>query len=246
MKTLFSRSLLSGCISILMLVAGSQSLSAAELHVVGNLQANGRIQIVNDTMPAPLNLADTSYALLSGDTVKTGNGTAVLKISGMGRIGLAPDTEASVSGTDQGLDVDIKSGALGYVLTPGSAFTIKAADMTMRPTHSPVQKVSDSNLPQQVTGWVKIGKDGKVEVGAKNGRIEITHGGSVQVVESGKQAVLALQNGKLIATALTTLGSPPSLFGLSPTQFLAIAAVVGGGIAAGVTLTGNDNNPASP
>ena len=246
MKTVISRLLHSVLLPVLMLAAASQSVYADNLHVLGSLQATGRIQVVAGTAPAPVTLTDTSYAYVSGDKIKTGQGTGVLNINGLGRIGLAPGTEASVTKTTKGVNVDLTSGAVAYSLTPGSDFTIHAAGMTLQPSHSPIQKVS-TGAEQQLTGWVKIGKDGRVEVGAQNGSIEITRGGTRQVVEAGRQSVLQFQGGKLIATQAGGAGAAGGAGGLTGAEILGIVVVAAGGIAAGVTLaTSKNKQPASP
>jgi hypothetical protein len=246
MKTVISRLLHCGFIPVLMLAAASQSVYAENLNVLGNLQAKGQIQIITGNAPAPVKLTDTTYAYLSGDTIKTGQGSGVLNINDLGRIGLAPGTEASVTKTAKGVNVDLTSGAMAYTLTPGSDFTIQAAGMTLQPSHSPVQKVSTGD-EQQMTGWVKIGKDGKVEVGAQSGSIEITRGGTRQVVESGQQSVLQFQGGKLIATQAGGAGGAGAGGGLTGSQILAIVVVAAGGAGAGVSLaTSKSKKLASP
>lgn len=244
MKTLAARSLLTAFISSLMMVASTQSLYAENLDVLGNLQAKGTIHVTSDGAPAPARLADTTYAYVSGDTIRTGNGTGVLEIAGLGRIALAQDTEASVVDTSEGVDVDLRSGAVAYALTQGSDVTIQAAGMTVQPSRSPLRKVS--NEPQQVIGWVNIAEDGKVQVGSRNGRIEVRQGDSVQVVEAGQQSVLQMQGGKLIATQAGGAGAAGGL-GISPGLLAGLIVLGGVGLAAGVVASSSgDDEPASP
>jgi hypothetical protein len=253
MKIFLSRTLLSGCISMLVMAAGTQSLSADELNVLGSLQARGRIQVSTDNGPAPVNLADTTFAYVAGDTINTGKGTGLLKINGLGRIGLAPDTEASVVQANNSVSVNLNRGAIAYTLTPGSDFTVRVAGMTVRPTRSPIQQVS-AGVEEHVTGWILIGEAGKVEVGSQSGRIEISQQGSMQVVETGQMSVVQFQGGKLIATQAGGAGAGASAgagaaggSGITLLQILAIAAVVGG-ITAGIVLSEDDDEvpPASP
>jgi hypothetical protein len=244
MKTSFIRLLHSGFISVLMIVASSQSLYAANLNVIGSLEARGHIQVMTDSAPAAVNLADTTYAYIVGDRIKTGTGTGILTITGLGRIGLAPDTEASIAESNGDLNLALTTGTMAYALTPGSSFTIKAAGMTLHPVRTPVQQVSTGD-EQRVTGWVAIGKDGKVTVNARDGRIEVSHGGTVQVVEAGQRSELQVQEGKLIATQG---GGGAAAGGFwTANKILLAVLVIGGGIGYAVSTTGNNPKPlASP
>lgn len=245
MKIVFSRSLLSSCLALLMLGASTQSLSAAEMNVIGSLEARGQIQVLTDSAPAAMNLRDTTYAYIAGDRVKTGSGTGMLTINGLGRIGLASNSDARVIDNQGGLSLELNAGTVAYALTPGSDFSIKAAGMTLHPVRTPLQNVSDSDSVR-ITGWVTIDKDGKVQVGARDGRIEVRHAGTVQVVEAGQQSQLQLQQGKLIATA-NGAGAGGGIGGMSANTLLLITAVIAGGIAAAAVTTGNDTkNLASP
>lgn len=237
MNKLFTRLLHSGFISIFMLVASTQSLYAANLNVIGSLEARGHIQIISDNSPAALNLADTTYAYMTGDRIKTGTGTGILTISGLGHIGLAPATEASIAESNGDLGLNLTAGTIAYALTPGSSFTIKAAGMTLHPVSTPIQKVSTGD-EKQVTGWVSIAKDGKVQVSARDGRIEISQGGTMQVVEAGQQSELQVQDGKLIATAAGG-GAAGGGFWTANKILLAILAI-GGATAYAISTTSNN------
>lgn len=238
MKPLFSRLLHAGLIPTLMLAVSSQAVFAENLHVLGSLEARGQIQVLTEGTPAPVKLKDTTYAYFSGDAVKTDQGTGVLSITGLGRIALAPATEAVVVSAGQGVSVKLSSGAMAYSLTPGADFTIKANGMTIQPSHSPVRKVS-TDVDGNITGWVSIGKDGKVEVGSRSGRVEVSQGGTRQVIEAGRSSVVQFQGGKLIATQAGGGGAGGS--GTPGLENLIILAVVAGGAAIGYTLS-QDNN----
>lgn len=244
MKSLFSRLLHAGLIPTLMFAASSQAVFAENLHVLGSLEARGQIQVLTNSAPAPVKLTDTTYAYFSGDTIKTGQGTGVLSITGLGRVALAPATEAVVMKASQGVSVDLSSGAMAYSLAPGADFTVKANGMTIQPAHSPVQNVS-TGAGENVTGWVSIGKDGKVEVGSRNGRVEVSQGGTRQVIETGQSSVVQFQGGKLIATAAGGGGAGGG--GTPGLENLIILAVVAGGAAIGYELSRSDKKKlASP
>lgn len=244
MKRLFSHSMLTGFIATLSIIASTQTLYAENLNVLGNLEAKGNIQISAQGQPAPVNLSNTTYSYLSGDTIKTGKGTGILNITGVGRIGLAEGTEATVTETDMGADMNLISGAIGYALTPNSNFTIKVAGMTLRPARSPLQKVS-AGAEELVIGWVAVGEDGAVEVGAHSGRVEVSQGGMLQVLESGQHSILQNQDGKLLMTQLGAGGG--FIGGLSGFQVLGIiTAVALGSWAVYEVAIKDDDEPTSP
>lgn len=247
------KTFITAALSMLVMVSGSQALSADELQVVGNLQARGTVEIATETAQAPIRLSNTTYAYMTGDVIRTGRGSAMLEVSGLGRIGFAENTEASVADAEQGTAVELTSGGLAYNLTPGSAFTIQANGMTIQPTRSPVQEVSAGNSAN-AAGWVAIGEDGQVKVGSRSGEVEITQGGTRQVVAAGQQSVLQFQGGRLIATQFGGGG----FGGLAGVDVLMLGIMaVGVGFAAyeiaddtgsteGRTTPATDGAPASP
>jgi len=245
MNRLFSRSLLSGFIAAMTMVASSQSIYAENLNVLGNLEAKGQIQVLGEGVLAPIRLSNTTYTYVAGDIVKTGKGSGILSIPGVGRIGLAPDTEIMVTEADMGVDVELVSGAIGYSLTPGSNFTVNVAGMVVRPMRSPLQRVNTGS-DEQVIGWIAVGEDGLVEVGSHSGTIEINRDGTLQVVQAGEQSVLQYQSGQLIATQLGGAGGG-YLGGLSGLQILGIVVVAAavGYVVYDVAFK-DDDEPASP
>jgi hypothetical protein len=244
MKSLFSRLLHAGLIPTLMLAASSQAVFAQNLHVLGSLEARGQIQVSTEGAPAPVKLTDTTYAYFSGDAIKTGEGTGVLSITGLGRVALAAATEATVVKTGRGVSVNLNSGAMAYSLAPGADFTVEANGMTIQPAHSPVRKVS-TGAEENITGWVSIGKDGKVEVGSRNGRVEVSRGSTRQVIETGRSSVIQFRGGKLIATQAGGGGAGGG--GTPGLENLILLAVVAGGAAVGYEMSrGNKKKLASP
>lgn len=246
MKIFLSRFLHAGFIATLMTVASSQSLFAENLDVLGNLQARGQIRVMSDGAPSPVRLADTTYAYIAGDTIQTVRGTGVLSIAGLGRIALAPATEAVARNADKGISLSLNAGAVAYSLAPGSDFTVRAGGMTVQPARSPVRKVN-AGAEGNLTGWISIGEDGRVKVGSRNGRIEISRGGSMQVVEAGRTSAIEFQGGKLIATQAGGAGAGGGATGGFGMENLILLAMAAAGAAVGIAMSGNNNKPlASP
>lgn len=240
--------LLTAVIGLLALGAGQQTGYAASVDVVGNLEARGAIRIMTGDIAAPLSLTDTTYAYAPGDRIVTGSGTGILNIDDIGRLGFAPQTEATVSRDDSGISVSLERGTVAYMVADDSEFRVHAGDMVLQPARSPVQKV-DLSDKSAVSGWVTVDADGNVNVGANSGRVEVRHGGTMNVVESGQLVTYAVQDGDLIPVVAEAVDEPDGTGGGGDTWATGLGVLIlGAGLAVGlgVGLSGGGGGGGGP
>lgn len=254
--TMILRPLLSVALGAVISVVGTGMTYGEQVAVLGNLRAIGSIEVVAGAGAEPLSVAGTSYAYAAGDRIRTGSGKAVLSIEGLGRIGFGPATEASVARSESETVVEMTKGALGYVLSPSANVRIRVQGIELKPGQPDLREVSTSG-EHTISGWVVLDENGRLDVSARSGAIEVRAAQSRNFVRSGERVLVAMEEGRLVlaqAAGAATAGAAGAgggagagIGGLSGLQVLAIAAVVGG-IAAGVAVSSGDGDeqPVSP
>lgn len=242
--------LISGFVGLVLASAGA--LAAGTL---GELRANGAIQISGSVShQTPFSVTDKTYALFSGDTISTGQGSAVVSVSPIGKIGLVKDSVARLSGAGSSLEVTLQTGTILYSVKPGSDLSIWAGGLSLRPAAANIRKVAaegglkDTGL---VSGWVSVDKDGMVKVSANTGSVQVMHGGQVMnAVERGQSMAYRGEGGQFVKVQAEAVSGGAVGGGLSTTGMIVMGAIglsAGGVMIANATSGGGgQNKPASP
>jgi len=233
------------------------SAGALAAGTLGELSAQGTVQISGGVNhQAPFSVTDKTYALFSGDTISTGQGSAVVSVFPIGKIGLAKDSVARLSGAGSSLEVALQTGAVLYSVKPGSDLSIQAGGLSLRPAAANIRKVAaegglkDTGL---VSGWVSVDKDGLVKVSANTGSVRVQHGGQLMsVVDRGQSMAFHGDSGQFVKVQAEAVGGVDG-GGPSTTAKIVMGAIgltIGGVIIANATSGGGggggNNPPASP
>jgi hypothetical protein len=234
------------------------SAGALAAGTLGELNAQGAVQISGGVShQAPFSVTDKTYALFSGDTISTGQGSAVVSVFPIGKIGLAKDSVARLSGAGSSLEVALQRGAVLYSVKPGSDLSIQAGGLSLRPAAANIRKVAaDGGLDNYtgfVSGWVSVDKDGLVKVSANTGSVQVMRGGQIMnVVDRGQSMAFRGEGGRFVkvqAEAITGSAVGGGLFTTGMIVMGAIGLTAGGVMIANATSGGGgggQNRPASP
>lgn len=231
------------------------SAGALAAGTLGELSARGAIQISGgESHQAPFSVTDKTYALFSGDTVSTGQGSAVVSVSPIGKIGMAKDSVARLSGAGSSLQVTLQTGTMLYSVKPGSDLSIQAGGLSLRPAVANIRKVAaEGGLKDTalVSGWVSVDKDGLVKVSANTGSVQVMRGGQIMnVVDGGQSMAFRGEGGQFLKVQAEAVSGAVGR-GLSTTGMIVMGAIgltAGGVMIANATSGGGggQNKPASP
>jgi hypothetical protein len=238
-----------GAFCLPVLLAGMPASGVAGQGILGDLTAQGPIQVTGGVPNATITVTNDSYAYFSGDHISTGQGSAILSVASIGKIGLDKDTAAKISGSEQSLAVVLEKGTVLYSVKLGSQLRINAAGLTVTPASAPITKVAQkpaSADPSAISGWVSVSDGGLVQVSANTGQARISHGGQIMnVVQAGTVDAFQREGGQFVRVQAQAIKGTPR----TDLRNRAIALGVLGAVTVGaVVATSNDNggSPASP
>ena len=214
--------------------AGALADVSANVSAIGTLESEAPFQVRSADAEQFVRIRQSEYSWFSGDTVRVGNGVAVLNLNTGGGFGFHDGTEASVALDAQGrVTGEILAGKVLYALpenAPGMELT--AGNFTLSTESSQAERI-DVARGGEFVGEIQRLEDGHVKVSVTAGTLNVVNGRAAQVQVSAGETLglldvpetqaVRVQSGEDIAvTAPQEIGSSQQLQiswqGAPPTQ----------------------------
>jgi len=171
------------------LLAGLLLASAASAASVGSIKSEGRVSLESGVSGDSMRLGGDVQSLEAGDRLQsTGNGRAVVTLTGGGSVGLDSDSILRVTESDSGtLGLELEKGRILYSFpTARTDFEIFVNDFVIR-AEQDVDRMMVSDDVNANSGMIEHLDDGNVRVSVQYGHINVANGSNRYQVNAGEQ-----------------------------------------------------------
>ncbi len=200
--------------SLLSLMISGTAFAANVTAPIGSIEAGANISVQNELGSFPVS---SSYAVISGDQIKTTAGDVVAVAVGNGHIYVSPNSVVTVNKTTDGYNVEIVSGSVGYKADGQADVVFTSAGEQVTPTGL------------NASGAIALGVDGKLVVSPIVGdAIVLSDSGVMTTVAQGQTWINTGASAQLVLTQVDTEDDDDGLFAWSSANPLALLALLGG------------------
>jgi len=208
--------------SLFALAVTVSAASSFAMTPIGQLQSEGRFQVISAGNDEPVRINQSEYTFFSGDTVIATRGDAVLNLNGGGGLGFPKDSRVTVVQTDAGgFEAEIVDGSVLYAFPEGREnFVFRVGNFTVhgQVPETRALRVSSEATLADMNGGTSVGTierlaDGNIKATVRSGALHIRNGDMLRYQVSAGETVGLLDLPQQVRTQKSPPagGSPPVL-----------------------------------